>query len=167
MFTKSNHLTKLPHSTFQIFFYALRPGFIRTQTLTRWHLLNVVVQLIFDAVLVHFAGSKALIYLLMSSFLAGSLHPCAGHFIAEHYVWDGLQQETYSYYGWLNVLAYNVISPMFFARVSPMLSMFLFRLVTITNTTTSLPSHGRASPLSANSHQNSTTYSHHTHHGQW
>ena len=67
-----------------------------------------MTQLIFDYVLVTTCGKNALIYLLMSSFWAGSLHPLAGHFIAEHYVWDGLQQETYSYYGCLNVFAYNV-----------------------------------------------------------
>ena len=95
-------------STFQILFYALRPGFVRTQKLTRWHIINLVVQLVFDYILVQTFGIRPLLYLLFSSFFAGSLHPCAGHFIAEHYVWDGLNQETYSYYGPLNLLAYNV-----------------------------------------------------------
>jgi len=94
--------------TFQILFYAVRPGFVRTQTPTRWHAINIAVQLAFDYTLHRFVGIKPLIYLLLSSFFAGSLHPCAGHFIAEHYLWDGLEQETYSYYGPLNVLAYNV-----------------------------------------------------------
>ena len=53
----------------------------------------------------------------MSSFFAGSLHPCAAHFIAEHYLMNGpvegdanaaLAQETTSYYGWLNILCFNV-----------------------------------------------------------
>lgn len=81
---------------------------MRTQTPTKWHLFNLVLQVIFDCILVKVAGGRALVYLIMSSFFAGSLHPCAGHFIAEHYLWDGLEQETYSYYGPLNVLAYNV-----------------------------------------------------------
>lgn len=96
--------------TFQILFYALRPTFIRSQRLTRWHLLNIVVQLVFDYFLVKNFGARPLIYLIASSFFAGSLHPCAGHFIAEHYLWDGMEQETFSYYGPLNVLAYNVRS---------------------------------------------------------
>ena len=100
--------TLIRHSTFEIFFYALRPTFVRVQTLTRWHLFNVVTQLAFDYVLVKTFGIRPLIYLIMSSFFAGSLHPCAGHFIAEHYLWDRLSQETYSYYGLLNILAYNV-----------------------------------------------------------
>ena len=94
--------------TFQILFYALRPTFVRSQSLTRWHLLNILTQLAFDLALVATFGTRPLIYLIMSSFFAGSLHPCAGHFIAEHYLWDGMEQETYSYYGPLNVLAYNV-----------------------------------------------------------
>jgi sphingolipid delta-4 desaturase len=75
-----------------------------------WHLINLAVQVVFDVIIVKFMGLRALGYFLMSSFLAGSLHPCAAHFIAEHYLWDGLGQETYSYYGPLNVLAYNVSS---------------------------------------------------------
>ncbi|KAI5996446.1 fatty acid desaturase-domain-containing protein [Pisolithus orientalis] len=104
----NNVLGKTFFATFQIFFYALRPTFVRAQTLTKWHFINVVAQAIFDYILVRTFGVKPLLYLLFSSFFAGSLHPCAGHFIAEHYVWDGLNQETYSYYGALNLLAYNV-----------------------------------------------------------
>jgi len=104
----NNVFGKVFFATFQILFYALRPGFVRTQTPTKWHLINLVIQVIFDVTLVKTVGGRALVYLIMSSFFAGSLHPCAGHFIAEHYLWDGLEQETYSYYGPLNVLAYNV-----------------------------------------------------------
>lgn len=95
-------------STFQILFYALRPGFVRSQQLTQWHIWNLLTQITFDYVLIKTCGVRPFIYLLASSFFAGSLHPLAGHFIAEHYVWDGLTQETYSYYGVLNWFAYNV-----------------------------------------------------------
>lgn len=104
----NNVLGKVFFATFQILFYALRPGFVRSQQLTSWHYMNILVQLVFDYVFVQVAGWQAFFYFLLSSFFAGSLHPCAGHFIAEHYLWDGLQQETYSYYGSLNILAYNV-----------------------------------------------------------
>ncbi|TDL19611.1 dihydroceramide delta-4-desaturase [Rickenella mellea] len=104
----NNVLGKTFFATFQILFYALRPGFVRTQKLTAWHYANIATQLVVDYILLKTLGGKALTYLVMSSFFAGSLHPCAGHFIAEHYVWDGLDQETYSYYGPLNILAYNV-----------------------------------------------------------
>ena len=132
--------------TFQILFYALRPGFVRTQTPTVWHLINLLVQLTFDVLLVKIFGVRPLIYLIMSSFFAGSLHPCAGHFIAEHYLWDGLEQETYSYYGPLNVLAYNVRLRRSLIHDRSNI-MFIPRLVIITNITISLLSHGLAFPL--------------------
>ncbi|OJJ44743.1 hypothetical protein ASPZODRAFT_71426, partial [Penicilliopsis zonata CBS 506.65] len=78
--------------TFQIFFYAVRPMFIYTPAFTSIHLLNVIVQLTFDYILTWSCGSiQPLLYLLLSSFLAGSLHPCAGHFIAEHYFFSQVE----------------------------------------------------------------------------
>ena len=109
MLILNNVLGKAFFATFQLFFYAIRPGFIRVQKLNRWNFLNIGVQLAFDALLCHLCGSLTpLYYLLLSSFFAGSLHPVAGHFIAEHYMFSNIEQETWSYYGPLNVLLYNV-----------------------------------------------------------
>lgn len=106
--------------TFQILFYALRPMMIYNLPVTSIQLLNIAVQVLFDIALVRYASGNALAYFIMSSFLAGSLHPCAGHFIAEHYVFGGPTKlrntisadipipETFSYYGALNMLTYNV-----------------------------------------------------------
>lgn len=151
-------------STFQILFYALRPGLVRNQTPTVWHLVNLVVQVIFDVIIVKFMGLRALGYFIMSSFLAGSLHPCAAHFIAEHYLWDGLGQETYSYYGPLNILAYNV-GPSYCGIFSSLLTTN--RLDTTTNTTTSPRSPGRGCQLSGHLRRSFTIPFHPTHPGQW
>ncbi|KAF8506496.1 dihydroceramide delta(4)-desaturase, partial [Hysterangium stoloniferum] len=104
----NNVLGKVFFCTFQILFYALRPGLVRSQKPTNWHFFNIILQLTFNFLLYKTLGPRPLIYLILSSFFAGSLHPLAGHFIAEHYLWDGLEQETYSYYGPLNIFAYNV-----------------------------------------------------------
>lgn len=97
------------NSTFQLLFYALRPGFVRVQRFTLWHAANVAAQLAADYVIVRGCSSwTPLSYMLFSSFFAGSLHPIAGHFIAEHYMFNSIQQETWSYYGPLNILTYNV-----------------------------------------------------------
>lgn len=157
-------LTPKTRSTFQILFYALRPGLVRNQTPTTWHLVNLVVQAVFDVVIVKFMGVRALGYFLMSSFLAGSLHPCAAHFIAEHYLWDGLDQETYSYYGPLNILAYNV-SPSHRRIFVPLLTVA--RLDTTMNTTTSPLLPGRGCPLYGLLRRSFMIPFHSTHPGRW
>lgn len=94
--------------------------FVYQLPITKIHLFNIAAQFAFDYILVQTCGGKALGYMILSSFLAGSLHPCAGHFIAEHYVFERPNidavnpankipiPETYSYYGPLNLLTYNV-----------------------------------------------------------
>ncbi|KAI0190021.1 dihydroceramide delta(4)-desaturase [Xylaria flabelliformis] len=106
--------------TFQIFFYALRPMAVYRVPFTWVSALNVGVQLAFDAVVLKTLGIQSMLYFVLCSFLAGSLHPLAGHFIAEHYVYSTVTPaqadpangipvpETYSYYGPLNFLTYNV-----------------------------------------------------------
>lgn len=101
-------LGKAFFATFQIFFYALRPGFIKYQAPTRWIALNFAVQLTFNYFIVTNWGWYSMLYFLLSSHMAGSLHFLAGHFIAEHYLFDGHDQETWSYYGPLNWLTWNV-----------------------------------------------------------
>jgi len=94
----------------QILTYALRPMFIKAQDVTKYHIWNWVSQIAFDLTVYYFWGWKPLFYFIFCIFLAGGLHPCAGHFISEHYVFphkDAIQ-ETYSYYGPLNWLTWNV-----------------------------------------------------------
>jgi len=97
---------KLFFCTNQMLFYALRPMFIRPKPWTRWHSWNVALQGAFVAGVVAHWGWGPIRFWLLSTYLAGSLHPCAGHFIAEHYTFGST--ETYSYYGPLNMLCFNV-----------------------------------------------------------
>merc|ERR1712216_352869 len=94
----------------QILTYALRPMFIKAQDITKMHIYNWVAQICFDLAVAYFWGWRPLAYMVLCIFLAGGLHPCAGHFISEHYVFPHLDatQETYSYYGKLNWLTWNV-----------------------------------------------------------
>ena len=76
---------------FQILFYALRPSVLKPHRVPKdkWYLMNFAIQITFDVLLLRLWGLNALLYLLVSTFLAGSIHPAAGHFIAEHYMTDG------------------------------------------------------------------------------
>ena len=101
---------KLIFMAFHVLSYALRPLLVN-QTLfpiNQWVVFNFIAQGAFNATIVHSVGWKPLIYLISSTFVAGSLlHPCSSHFLAEHYTSDQ-NIETYSHYGFLNRLTFNV-----------------------------------------------------------
>lgn len=91
----------------QPLFYAFRPLVVYPKPPTYLEFVNLVIQLIFDAIVVYFFGGRILGYLLLGSFMAMGLHPVAGHFISEHYMFKK-GYETYSYYGPLNWITFNV-----------------------------------------------------------
>ncbi len=102
-----NGFSKVLWLSCQGFAYALRPLFVHPKKPDGAEVANLLVQLAFNALVFYFWGGKALAYLPISSLIVMGLHPIAGHYISEHYVFrEG--QETYSYYGPLNLLAFNV-----------------------------------------------------------
>lgn len=85
-------------------------GPIRTKIVgfwDRWIVVNVLTQAAVVAAVLWLAGPRSLVYLLLSTIFALGLHPLGGRWIQEHYVSRGTQ-ETYSYYGPLNRVAFNM-----------------------------------------------------------
>ncbi len=73
----------------------------------KWVGLNWLVQIFCIAVISYFFGFKAIAFLILSFFFSVGLHPLGARWIQEHYLTKG-EQETYSYYGPLNTVAFNV-----------------------------------------------------------
>lgn len=91
----------------QPIFYSLRPGFVKPMTPSLLEALNYAIQLSFNAIMVYYCGYKSMVYFIGGTLLSMGLHPVAGHFISEHYMFTR-GYETYSYYGILNKVTYNV-----------------------------------------------------------
>lgn len=102
-----NTLLKLVWVILQPFMYSLRPLFILPMPVLSLEIANLIVQVLFDILIYYSFGGKALAYLVIGSFLGTGLHPMSGHFISEHYMFVK-GQETYSYYGPINKLVFNV-----------------------------------------------------------
>ncbi|KAI9120722.1 hypothetical protein K1719_007755 [Acacia pycnantha] len=103
----TNILAKTIWVFLQLFFYALRPMFLKPKPPGWWEFINFAIQIALDVAMVHYFGWKSFAYLILSTFVGGGMHPMAGHFISEHYVFKP-DQETYSYYGPLNHLTWYV-----------------------------------------------------------
>jgi sphingolipid delta-4 desaturase len=74
----------------------------------RWFVASLAIQLGFDVAVLVLFGPKALVYLVLSLFFGIGLHPLGARWIQRHYLVNGGTQETFSYYGPLNRLAFNV-----------------------------------------------------------
>jgi sphingolipid delta-4 desaturase len=104
------------HSSFRkALWLVLFPVFqvVRTFRLTRIPVfdssvvVNIAVQLTFDGLVFSLLGGKAFAYLLVSMLASVGFHPLGARWIQKHYVTHG-RQETYSYYGLGNTVAFNV-----------------------------------------------------------
>jgi len=78
------------------------------QTFDIWIVANLLVQIVFTAAIYYFWGWHALAYLLLSFSFSVGLHPLGARWIQEHYLTHSVEQETYSYYGALNTVSFNV-----------------------------------------------------------
>ena len=74
----------------------------------RWTLYNTLAIIAFDLAILYVCGLNGLVYLLASFwFSVGGLHPLGARWVQEHFTFDP-DQETYDYYGPLNIVALNI-----------------------------------------------------------
>jgi len=85
----------------------IRPLRIERQFADRWAVLNTAIIAGTDVLLWWWCGWLGLGYVLLSTVAGVGLHPVGARWIQEHYTFrEG--QETYSYYGVLNWIAFNI-----------------------------------------------------------
>lgn len=89
-------------------FQALRPPRLRAiKFMNGWTIINMTVVFGADALIIIYFGPISFLYLVFSFFFSIGFHPLGARWIQEHYLVKP-PQETYSYYGPLNILALNV-----------------------------------------------------------
>ena len=89
-------------------FQLTRPPRLKAITMwSKWSWFNLLMALAYDGLILYFCGTPGLLYLVCSLFFSIGLHPVGARWIQEHYTPDG-EQETFSYYGPLNIVALNV-----------------------------------------------------------
>jgi sphingolipid delta-4 desaturase len=93
--------------TFFLWQSARVPRLKRVKMWDGWYVLNLAVQIAFVAGVWAWIGWKPVAFMTLSSIFAIGLHPLGARWIQEHYL-TSEGQETFSYYGPLNVLAFNV-----------------------------------------------------------
>lgn len=91
------------------FFQMVRPFRLKEiPVLDGWTAVNWIIQVSFNVAVYLVLGPKALCYMGFSLLFSIGLHPLGARWIQRHYITNDGDQETFSYYGPLNKLAFNV-----------------------------------------------------------
>ncbi len=89
-------------------FQGLRPPRLREiKFMNVWVIINMIIVFGFDALIIIYFGPVSFLYFVLSFFFSIGFHPLGARWIQEHYIVSP-PQETYSYYGILNIPALNV-----------------------------------------------------------
>ena len=99
---------KMMWELFFPFFQAFRTARLKEiEFMNAWVIVNWIVIFGADALIIIYMGPIAFLYLVFSLIFSIGLHPLGARWIQEHFL-VAPPQETYSYYGPLNVPALNV-----------------------------------------------------------
>lgn len=104
----NNPINKMLWFLFFPVFQVTRTARLNIELFDRWVFINWVIQIAFNVAVWFLIGPKALAFMLISFFFSVGLHPLGARWIQEHYLTLDPVQETYSYYGPLNKVAFNV-----------------------------------------------------------
>lgn len=85
----------------------VRPLRIKRATVDQWILLNFAIIAVVDVLIWYACGTRGLAFILLSTLFGIGLHPLGARWVQEHYTFVP-GQETYSYYGFLNRVAFNI-----------------------------------------------------------
>lgn len=89
-------------------FQALRPPRLKEiKFMNFWTIINWIIVFGIDALVIIYLGPISFLYLFLSFFFSIGFHPLGARWIQEHFLTKP-PQETYSYYGVLNIPALNV-----------------------------------------------------------
>jgi sphingolipid delta-4 desaturase len=88
-------------------FQLTRPPRLQVKFWDGWLMVNLFTILAYDGAVLYFFGWTGFLYMVASFFFSIGLHPLGARWIQEHYI-VFKDQETYSYYGPLNLLSLNV-----------------------------------------------------------
>ncbi len=107
-FVGNSFLGKAMWLLFFPLFQALRPPRLKEiKFMSSWTIINWIAVFAFDIAVIYFFGWTSFLYFVFSFFFSIGLHPVGARWIQEHYL-TFPPQETYSYYGKLNIFALNV-----------------------------------------------------------